>query len=48
MRDMIDEGNTKFKEVGEGLKKVIAWEDVGVCYLPVAVLLFVWELECGE
>ncbi|TID15604.1 putative snare domain protein [Venturia nashicola] len=29
VRDMIDEGNTKFKEVGEGLKKVIAWEDVG-------------------
>lgn len=32
VRDMIEEGNTKFKEVGEGLKKVIAWEDVGVCY----------------
>lgn len=31
VRDMIDVGNTKFKDVGEGLKKVIAWEDVGVC-----------------
>jgi syntaxin 7 len=29
VRDLIDEGNTKFKEVGEGLKKVISWEDVG-------------------
>jgi len=32
VRDMIEEGNSKFKEVGEGLKKVISWEDVGVCY----------------
>jgi hypothetical protein len=30
VRDLIDEGGNGFKEVGEGLKKVLAWEDVGV------------------
>jgi len=30
VRDLIEEGSSGFKEVGEGLKKVIAWEDVGV------------------
>ncbi|KAF2421483.1 t-SNARE [Tothia fuscella] len=29
VRDLIDEGSKEFKDVGEGLKKVIAWEDVG-------------------
>lgn len=31
VKDLIDEGNKGFKDVGEGLKKVLAWEDVGVC-----------------
>jgi hypothetical protein len=30
VRDLIDEGSTGFKEVGEGLKKILAWPDVGV------------------
>jgi hypothetical protein len=34
VRDLIDEGNTGFKEVGEGLKKIISWEDVGVGFQP--------------
>jgi len=29
VRDLIDEGNSGFKEVGERLKKILAWEDVG-------------------
>jgi syntaxin 7 len=30
VRDLIDEGSTGLKEVGEGLKRVLAWPDVGV------------------
>jgi hypothetical protein len=30
VRTLIDEGNSGFKEVGEGLKRVLSWEDVGV------------------
>jgi Syntaxin-like protein len=30
VKDLIEEGSREFKEVGEGLKKVISWPDVGV------------------
>jgi Syntaxin-like protein len=30
VKDLIDEGGRGFKEVGESLKKVISWPDVGV------------------
>ena len=33
VRDLIDEGSKSFKEVGEGLKKVLSWQDVGVSHL---------------
>jgi len=29
VKDLIEEGSREFKEVGEGLKKVISWPDVG-------------------
>ena len=30
--NFIDDGNSGFKEAGEGLKKILGWEDVGVRY----------------
>ena len=33
VKDLIEEGSREFKEVGEGLKKVISWPDVGVSTL---------------
>lgn len=30
VREAVDEGNKGFKDVGEGLKRVLGWEDVGV------------------
>jgi Syntaxin-like protein len=30
VRDLIEEGSSGFKDAGEGLKKVLSWEDVGV------------------
>jgi hypothetical protein len=32
VKDNIEEGTRLFKQVGEGLKKVLAWPDVGVCF----------------
>jgi len=34
VKEMVDEGSRLFKEVGEGLKKVLAWPDVGVSRRP--------------
>ena len=31
VHDLIEEGAAGFKDVGEGLKRVINWPDVGVC-----------------
>jgi Syntaxin-like protein len=31
VKDLIDEGGRGFREVGESLKKVLSWPDVGVC-----------------
>jgi len=33
VRDLIDETSEGFKEIGEGLKRVSAWPDLGVCIL---------------
>jgi len=30
VKDLIEEGSKGFKDVGEGLKKVLGWPDVGV------------------
>lgn len=30
----VEETSDKFKEIGEGLKKITAWPDVGVCHVP--------------
>ena len=30
VRDLIEEGSSGFKEAGEGLKKALGWDDVGV------------------
>ena len=30
VRDLIDEGGQEFREIGEDLKKVLTWPDVGV------------------
>lgn len=34
VRDLIDETSNSFKDIGEGLKKVSQWSDLGVCVLP--------------
>lgn len=31
VKDLIDETNSAFKEIGEGLKKLTTWPDLGVC-----------------
>ena len=33
VKDLIEEGGNGFKAAGEDLKKIIQWEDVGVCIL---------------
>lgn len=38
VRDMIEETSSGFKEVGEGLKKVQQWHDLGVRYRPFLTL----------
>lgn len=41
VKDLIEEGSKGFKDVGEGLKKVLGWKDVGVCFS------LVHHNECG-
>jgi len=31
VQDLVEETGTGFKEIGEGLKKVATWHDLGVC-----------------
>lgn len=31
VREIIDDTSNEFKEIGEGLKKITTWPDVGVC-----------------
>jgi hypothetical protein len=31
VRDIIDDTSGKFKDIGEGIKKIATWPDVGVC-----------------
>ena len=40
VRDLIDETSASFKDIGEGLKKVSTWHDLGVCTLS----LYLWDL----
>lgn len=32
VQNLVEETGTGFKEIGEGLKKVSTWPDLGVCY----------------
>ena len=34
VRDILDESQTGFKEIGEGIKKVNTWHDMGVSATP--------------
>ena len=32
VQDLVEETGNTFKEIGEGLKKVTTWQDLGVCH----------------
>jgi DNA primase len=34
VQDLLEETSASFKDIGDGLKKVQAWHDLGVCSLP--------------
>lgn len=34
VHDLLDEAREGFKDVGEGVKKLSAWEDINVCFYP--------------
>jgi Syntaxin-like protein len=40
VRDLIDETSASFKDIGEGLKKISTWHDLGVRILS----LYLWDL----
>lgn len=38
VHDLLEETRSGFKDVGDGMKKVTAWEDVNVCYWTLTIL----------
>lgn len=39
VKDMIEETSQNFKEIGEGLKRVSQWPDMGVCLLSPQIII---------